>query len=77
VSRGKKPEENRENATERLQKGNNNRGETGDQRKESRKERRRRMHAYCKQMRITTRRVENTMKKVQGRIHACERGFQR
>jgi hypothetical protein len=44
VSRGKKPEENRENATERLQKGNNNRSETGDQRKESRKERRRRMH---------------------------------
>jgi hypothetical protein len=35
------------------------------------------LRVYSKQMRITTRRVENTMKKVQGRIHACERGFQR
>jgi hypothetical protein len=60
VGRGEKLEENRENATERLQvekpmgikrkekgtsyRGNNNRGEIGDQRKESRKGRRRRMH---------------------------------
>jgi hypothetical protein len=89
VGRGKKLEENRENATERLQvekpmgkkrkeKGNNNRGETGDQRKESRKGRRKGcmerdvhianewwkiLRVYSKEMRITTRRVENTMKK--------------
>jgi hypothetical protein len=67
VGRGEKLEENRENVTERLQvgkpmgkkrkekgksyRGNHNRDDIGDQRKESRKGIRRRMHGekrpYC------------------------------
>jgi hypothetical protein len=75
VGRREKLEENKENATERLQvekpmgkkrkekgksyRGNNNRGEIGDQSNEWWKI----LTVYSKEMRTTTRRVENTMKK--------------
>jgi hypothetical protein len=102
VGRGEKLEENRENATERLQvekpmgkkrkekgksyRGNNNKDEIGDQRKKSRKGRRRRternvhignewwkiLTVYSKGMRTTTRRVENTMKKDREGISTVE-----